>query len=59
MPRNLQANRFSGTEPRITQSNTSSDMNESVNRPVAVNKYRAPIAPLKVNKAELMLERLV
>ena len=27
-------------------------------RPVAVNKYKTPTAPIRVNKAELMLERL-
>jgi hypothetical protein len=46
-----------GRKPsKISQSNTPVD--EQERRLVAVNKYRPPIAPLKVNKAELMLEKL-
>jgi len=43
---------------KISQSNTSTDVDERSQRPVAINKYRPPIAPLKTNKAELMLEKL-
>jgi len=43
---------------KIAQSNTSADVDERSQRPIAVNKYRPPIVPLRVNKAELMLEKL-
>jgi len=43
MPQKISNSAVSGTEER---------------RPITENKYRPPIAPLKVNKAELMLERL-
>jgi hypothetical protein len=48
--------RRTGSEPRISNSAVY-DTNEE-RRPVAVNKYKPPIAPIRVNKAELMLEKI-
>jgi hypothetical protein len=42
----------------MPQKISNSAVDEQEHRPVAVNKYRPPITPLKVNKAELVLEKL-
>lgn len=43
---------------KISQSNTNDSSTHNVLRPTAVNRFHPPIVPLKVNKAELILEQM-